>query len=57
MHAPGKSKTKQMLATELSDVLYIIFVLAENYKINLGEGLQRINDYMLRFTNQKKTST
>ena len=45
-----KPKTKQMLATELSDLLYIIFVLAENYKINLGEEfLQTVNDYMLRF--------
>jgi len=41
-----------MLVTELSDLLYIMFVLAENCKINLGEEfLQRTNDYILRFAN------
>ena len=45
-----KMKTKEMLACELSDLLYMIFVLAEHYKINLGETfLQTVNDYMLRF--------
>lgn len=47
---PEKPKTKQMLATELSDLLYMIFVLAEHYKIDLGETfLETVNDYMLRF--------
>jgi len=47
---PGKHKTKEMLATELSDILYIIFVLAENYGIDLEETfLQTVNDYILRF--------
>ncbi|MDI6847766.1 MAG: hypothetical protein QMD23_06525 [Candidatus Bathyarchaeia archaeon] len=47
---PEKHKTKEMLATELSDLLYIIFVLAEHYGINLEEAfLQTVNDYMLRF--------
>ncbi len=47
---PEKTKTKQMLATELSDLLYIIFVLAEHYEINLEESfLQTVNDYILRF--------
>ena len=46
---PDKPKTKEMLATELSDILYIIFVLAEHYKINLEEKfLETVNDYMLR---------
>lgn len=47
---PDKPKTKEMLATELSDLLYIIFVLAEHYEINLEESfLQTVNDYILRF--------
>ena len=47
---PDKPKTKEMLATELSDLLYMIFVLAEHYKISLGEKfLQTVNDYVLRF--------
>ncbi|HEY4675129.1 MAG TPA: MazG nucleotide pyrophosphohydrolase domain-containing protein [Candidatus Bathyarchaeia archaeon] len=47
---PEKPKTKEMLATELSDMLYIIFVLAEHYGIQLEETfLQTVNDYLLRF--------
>ena len=47
---PEKPTTKEMLATELSDLLYIIFVLAEHYGIELEEAfLQTVNDYMLRF--------
>jgi NTP pyrophosphatase (non-canonical NTP hydrolase) len=47
---PEKPKTKEMLATELSDMLYIIFVLAEHYGIELEEAfMQTMNDYMLRF--------
>ena len=47
---PEKPKTKEMLATELSDLLYIIFVLAEHYGINLEEAfIQTVNDYILRF--------
>jgi NTP pyrophosphatase (non-canonical NTP hydrolase) len=47
---PEKAKTKEMLATELSDLLYIIFVLAEHYGIELEESfLQTVNDYVLRF--------
>jgi len=47
---PEKSKTKEMLATELSDLLYIVFVLAEHYGIELEEAfLQTVNDYILRF--------
>ncbi|MCW3976946.1 MAG: hypothetical protein NWE77_03325 [Candidatus Bathyarchaeota archaeon] len=47
---PEKPATKEMLATELSDMLYIIFVLAEHYSIQLEETfLQTVNDYMLRF--------
>jgi len=47
---PEKPKTKEMLATELSDLLYIIFVLAEHYGINLEEAfMETVNDYILRF--------
>ena len=47
---PDKPKTKEMLATELSDLLYIIFVIAEHYGISLEESfLETVNDYMLRF--------
>jgi len=47
---PEKPKTKEMLAMELSDLLYIIFVLAEHYGIELEEVfLQTVNDYVLRF--------
>jgi NTP pyrophosphatase (non-canonical NTP hydrolase) len=42
---PAKPKTK-----EISDLLYIIFVLAEQYGIELEEPfLQTVNDYILRF--------
>jgi len=47
---PEKPKTREMLATELSDLIYIIFVLAEHYGIELEEVfLQTVNDYILRF--------
>lgn len=47
---PEKPKTKEMLATELSDLLYIIFVLAKHYSIELEEVfLETVNDYALRF--------
>ncbi len=47
---PDKPKTKEMLATELSDLLYIIFVLAEHYGINMEESfLETVNSYILRF--------
>jgi NTP pyrophosphatase (non-canonical NTP hydrolase) len=45
-----KPKTKEMLATELSDLLYMIFVLAEHYGVNLEESfLETVNGYILRF--------
>jgi NTP pyrophosphatase (non-canonical NTP hydrolase) len=45
-----KPKTEEMLATELSDLLYMVFVLAEHYGINLEESfLQTVNNYILRF--------
>ena len=45
-----KSEMKQVLATELSDLLYMIFVLAEQYRIELEDSfLQTVNDYMLKF--------
>lgn len=47
---PEKPMTKKMLATELSDLLYIIFVLAEHYGIALEEAfVQTVNDYIMRF--------
>lgn len=47
---PEKTKTKQMLATELSDLLYIIFVLAEHYNLDLEEHFSRtIQNYKSRF--------
>jgi NTP pyrophosphatase (non-canonical NTP hydrolase) len=47
---PDKPKTKEMLATELSDLLYMIFVLAEHYGIELEDAfMQTINDCLLRF--------
>ena len=47
---PDKSKTKEMLSKELSDLLYIIFVLAEHYGLELEETfLETVNDYVLRF--------
>jgi NTP pyrophosphatase (non-canonical NTP hydrolase) len=46
---PDKPKTKEMLATELLDLLYMIFALAEHYGIELEEAfLQTVNDYALR---------
>jgi len=45
---PEKPKTKEMLATELSDLLYIIFVLAEHYGIELEEAfMQTVNDKII----------
>jgi NTP pyrophosphatase (non-canonical NTP hydrolase) len=43
-----KPKTKEMMATELSDLLYIIFVLAEHYGIELEEAfMQNANDRII----------
>jgi len=45
-----KSGTKETLAKELSNMLYTIFVLAEQHHIELEETfLQTVNDYILRF--------
>jgi NTP pyrophosphatase (non-canonical NTP hydrolase) len=45
---PDKPKTKETLATELSDLLYMIFVLAEHYGIELEESfLQTVNDRII----------
>jgi len=47
---PDKPKTKEMLAKELSDMLYGIFVLAEHYGVSLEETfLEHVNEYLLRF--------
>jgi len=43
-----KLKTKEMMATELSNLLYIIFVLAEHYGIELEEAfMQNANDQII----------
>jgi NTP pyrophosphatase (non-canonical NTP hydrolase) len=43
-----KHETKEMLAAKLCDVLYIVFVLAEHYGINLEETfLQAVNDRVI----------
>jgi NTP pyrophosphatase (non-canonical NTP hydrolase) len=48
--SPDKPRTKEMLAGELSDLLYAVFVLAEHYGVNLEETfLERVNEYLLRF--------
>jgi NTP pyrophosphatase (non-canonical NTP hydrolase) len=45
---PDKPKTKEMMATELSDLLYIIFVLAEHYGIELEDAfMQTVNDRII----------
>lgn len=45
---PEKPKTKEMLATQLSDMLYMIFVLAEHYGIELEQSfLQTVNEYVI----------
>lgn len=47
---PEKPKTKEMLAEEMSDLLFAIFVLAEHYGVNLEETyLEHVNNYLLRF--------
>jgi len=47
---PEKPKTRQMLAAELSDLLYAIFVLAEHYNLNLQEAfIKTIQSYKSRF--------
>ena len=48
---PEKQMTREMLATELSDLLYMIFVLAEHYHVDLSESFpQTVNGYLRRFT-------
>ena len=45
-----KQKAREALAKELSRLLYIIFILAEHYSIDLEESfLQTMDDYMLKF--------
>jgi len=47
---PEKVKTKEMLAIELSDLLYSLLLLAEYYKVNLEETfVKTIRDYERRF--------
>jgi NTP pyrophosphatase (non-canonical NTP hydrolase) len=45
-----KLRTKEALATELSDLLYIAFTLAEHYGIELEDSfLETVNNHILRF--------
>lgn len=47
---PGRTEAKEVLATELSNLLYFIFILAEHYRIEIEESfLQTANDYILQF--------
>jgi NTP pyrophosphatase (non-canonical NTP hydrolase) len=52
---PDKPKTKEMLATELPDLLYMTFVLADHYGIELEEPFVRtVNCYLSRFISRHK---
>ena len=52
IEASENLKAKEALATELSNVLYILFVLAEHYGMELEDSfLQTVNDYILKFIN------
>ena len=45
-----KQKSRDVLSKELNGMLYVIFVLAEHYGINLEEKfLEQVNDYLLEF--------
>ena len=45
-----KQKSGDALSKELNGMLYVIFVLAEHYGINLEEKfLEQVNDYLLEF--------
>jgi NTP pyrophosphatase (non-canonical NTP hydrolase) len=45
---PEKAKIKEMLATELSDLMYTVFVLAEHYGIELEESfMQNMDDKII----------
>jgi len=46
----SEQETKQTIASELSDLLYTVFVLAENYRVELEDVfMQTVNDYVLKF--------
>ncbi len=48
--SPERSGMKDMLATQLSELLYLVFILAEHYGIELEESfMQTMNDYVLKF--------
>jgi len=51
---PNKPKRREILAVELSDMLYSIFLLAEYYEIDLQEAFEKtVNSYLKRFINHK----
>jgi len=44
------SEDREALALGLSEIPYLVFVLAEHYGVELEEAfMQAMNDYMLRF--------
>ena len=46
----GQPKPDKGLATELSNILYFVFIVAEYYGINLEESfLQTMNDLIIKF--------
>jgi len=52
---PEKVKTKEMLTSELSDLLYSVFLLAGYYRINLEDAfIQTIRNYRRRFLHEDK---
>jgi len=48
--SPERSRMKDTLATQLSELLHLVFILAEHYGIELEESfMQTMNDYVLKF--------
>jgi NTP pyrophosphatase (non-canonical NTP hydrolase) len=46
--SPERSGMKDMLATQLSELLYLVFILAEHYGIELEESfMQTVNDRII----------
>ena len=48
-YGSSEKSQKEMLAKELNDVLYSVFVLAEHYGLNLEQTfLEHVNDLLLK---------
>ncbi|HDI12078.1 MAG TPA: hypothetical protein ENF63_00625, partial [Candidatus Bathyarchaeota archaeon] len=55
---PDKPKTRDMLAAELSDLLYSVFALAEYYEIDLENAFTKtISNYLKKFTKIRANRT